>query len=139
MIIPFSILLAITPLRTCPEVDYNATGTFRKFPEPALIPWPIQISARAAYTTLNSHTAVVVVPVPATGTGDKGRQQQSLRLLAELLINETAAVTAGGLQLQMASPGHQQPANGSSGGSVVIVLSLNQQDYWPVKLQRRRC
>jgi hypothetical protein len=41
------------------NVDTNATRTFRRFPEPDLVPWPADIIAAAAYTTLTSFTPTV--------------------------------------------------------------------------------
>jgi hypothetical protein len=38
-------------LATCSsatEVDFNATRTFRRFPEPNLVPWPASVKASAA-------------------------------------------------------------------------------------------
>jgi hypothetical protein len=102
--------------------DFNATTTFRRFPSPNLVPWPLQINAKAAYLPLHSNTTTIVVA---------GDAAAALLPLAHLLAAEVATVTGGALQLVVRAPASAATPASAQESSVVIVLSLNNpQQAW---------
>ena len=91
-----------------PQTDINATRTFRRFPQPSLVPWPRSIQAESDYVVLNNAS---VIRVPAAAAGE-------LQPLARMLAADMAALSGGALNLSVVTS--SSPAGGSS-----VVLSLN--------------
>ena len=93
------------------EVDVNATRTFRRFPEPDLIPWPASITASAAYTTLTPATTIVSADAVS-------------RPLAKLLASELAALTGGALDLTISTTA----TPGAAGTTITLVIAPSGSD-----------
>jgi hexosaminidase len=85
----------VAPPHLC-AVDINASRTFRRFPQPDIIPWPRNISARAAYTTLSNHSLILA-------------QGAAVAPLARLLSTEIAALTGLNLSVLVAGTGNRPP------------------------------
>ena len=87
------------------STDINATRTFRRWPEPNIVPWPRTISASAAYTTLSGATAIVAAGPSAP--------------LARLLADELSGITGGALNLSVL------PTAGSAAVTVSLTIEPN--------------
>ena len=70
------------------KTDFNSTRTFRRFPEPNLVPWPREIQASAAYFSITNDTRVAVPSADAIEM-----------TAAALLIADVLILTGGNVNL----------------------------------------
>jgi N-acetyl-beta-hexosaminidase len=105
------------------STDINATRTFRRWPEPNLVPWPTTITASAAYTVLTSISVITV-------------QDSSAIPLGHLLADELAALTGGALNLSVVVPPAVAVAAGAGAGSATLklVLEPGSQDFYSLEI-----
>ena len=95
------------------STDINATRTFRRWPEPNIVPWPRTISASAAYSTLTGASAIVAV----------GRAVP----VAHLLAGELSDMTRGALNLTVVPT-----VAAGSAGTLSLMIDPSSGDFYSV-------
>ncbi len=107
--------VAVCSKKAC-STDINATRTFRRWPEPNIVPWPRTISASAAYCPLTPASAIVAAG-PAVP-------------LAHLLANELSDMTEGGLNLTVV------PTAVAAGDAAALSLTVDptSEDFYSLDI-----
>lgn len=102
------------------STDINATRTFRRWPEPNIVPWPRTISASAAYSTLTGASAIVAAG-PAVP-------------LAHLLAGELSDMTSGALNLTVV------PTAVAAGSAATLSLKIDPSsgDFYSLDVEQGR-